>query len=197
MTETNDRIHEDLRYVRDVVGEAQRSESPAAIYFLWAALSIVGFALIDFRPAAAGPYWAVAGPLGGVLSGWLGYRQGQRMGQQSAREGTYHALHWIGMMVAIFLTIPLRTHMGVPDRALPTIILLVIALAYYTAGIYLDRKMLWVGLLAAACYIATIVVGPWPWLWTTCGAVVALGLSVNGVTSLAARRTGKARPGRP
>ena len=44
------RVGEDLGYVRDVVGRSERDATPRAIWYLWAAIGGIGFALIDFRP---------------------------------------------------------------------------------------------------------------------------------------------------
>src|SRR5213593_929666 len=112
MTEDN-RLRDDLSYVRSVVARANAGDSPAVIYFLWAAITSFGFALIDFAPERTGLYWMIAGPAGGVLSAFLGWRAGRALGQSSHREGRSHALHWTGMMVAIVLLAPLTVTGGV------------------------------------------------------------------------------------
>ena len=63
MTEL-EQIGGDLRFVRGALASSERPKSPAALYFFWAAAVLVGFVLVDFRPALVGPYWAVAGPAG-------------------------------------------------------------------------------------------------------------------------------------
>ena len=51
-------------------------------------------------PVKAGVHWAIAGPLGGVLSGVLGVRATCALGQGSFREGRIHVLLWAGLGVA-------------------------------------------------------------------------------------------------
>lgn len=176
-----DGVEEDLRYVRSVLDEAGKAGSPAGIYYLWAVLSFVGMSLIDLKPEATGPFWAVAGPLGGVASGYLGWKAGKKLGQNSRREGILHTLHWTGMMAAILLVIPLQATGVVSYGAVPSLILLIIATSYYTAGIYLDRRLLFIGILMAGCYLVTVFVKGWPWIWTFTGSVLALSLFASGL----------------
>lgn len=185
---SNRGVEDDIRYVRSVLDRAEQLGSPAGIYYLWAVLGFVGMSLVDFKPEVVGPYWAFAGPLGGAASFYLGWRGSRQLGQTSCREGAFHALHWIGMMTAIFLTIPLALTGLVSPEALPTLILLILAFGYYTAGIYLDRRLLAIGLLVGGCYLATIFVKSWPWIWTFTGAVLALGLVASGLRSRAVWR---------
>ena len=185
-----DGVEEDLRYVRSVLDEAGKPGSPAGIYYLWAVLSFVGMSLIDFKSEAAGPFWALAGPLGGVASGYLGWRAGRRRGQSTRREGTLHTLHWIGMMFAILFLVLLQATGGLSYAVLPKVILLIVAFSYYTAGIYLDRRLFTIGIVMAGCYLATVFVTGWPWIWTFTGSVLALGLSTSGLLAQGAwRRT--------
>src|SRR5688500_4462210 len=74
---------EDLGYVRDVVRRADRRAMPRAILWVWAALSVAGFAIIDVAPERAGLYWLVAGVAGFLLSAWIGARRARAIGQES------------------------------------------------------------------------------------------------------------------
>ena len=183
-----DGVEEDLRYVRSVLDHADKAGSPAVIYYLWAVLSFVGMSLIDFKPEATGPFWALAGPLGGVASGYLGWKAGRRLGQSTRREGVLHTLHWTGMMFAIALLIPLQAAGGLSTAVLPKVILLIVAISYYTAGIYLDRRLFFIGMLTAGCYLATVFVRGWPWIWTFTGSILGLSLLTSGLLARGASR---------
>lgn len=77
---SNEQLQHDLDYI---AGAVRRHDAPAgepAIFFLWAALVAVGFALPDFAPRWAGPFWLVAAVGGGLLSWWLGARAERRSG---------------------------------------------------------------------------------------------------------------------
>jgi hypothetical protein len=172
-------LKSDLGYVRDVVDRAEQMASPSSVYFLWAAIVLVGWPLNDFVPKLAGPYWVVMGPLGGVLSAVIGARWGRRVGQGSRQLGVRHWLHWGAMLAAILLILPLHLTGQLSITAYLRLILLMVALAYFTAGLYLARPMLWIGLVVAACYGASFFVTAY--LWTGAGLAVAASLAVAGV----------------
>ena len=181
--------HDDLSYVRSVVHRAEESAgNPAAIYFLWAVLTFFGFAIIDVAPEKTGLYWVLAGPLGGVMSAVLGHRAGRAMGQPSRREGRIQAMHWSGLMVAIALIVPLgMTHViAFPD--FPRIVLLVVALSYYTAGVHVDRRLIPVSLVLVGCYLLTLFVRTLPHLWTVTAAILAASLAIAGLFAAARTR---------
>ena len=174
-----DDLKSDLSFVREVVDRAETPTAPASVYFLWAAIVLVGWPLNDFLPQAAGPFWAVAGPLGGVASAWLGARWARRVGQGSRTLGARHVLHWTAMIAAVFLALPLHTSGQMTQVGYLRLILLLIALAYFTAGLHLARPMLWIGLLVAVCYVAGFFVSAY--LWTGSGVIVAMSLAAAGI----------------
>lgn len=171
------RVHEDLGYVRDVVARSERDDTPRAIWYLWAVIGGIGFALIDFRPQSVGLFWLLAAPLGFIASMWLGWRHGRTLGQESRREGHAHMLHWGGMGGAIALLVfyAARGHLDGPEIA--QAILLVVALGYFLAGVHMARPLLWVGLALAASFLAVEFVDGY--VWTAVGAVTALALVIT------------------
>jgi hypothetical protein len=181
-------MREDLSYVRSTLDRARAANNPAIIYFLWAAITFFGFAIIDYAPERTGFYWMIMGPLGGVLSGVLGSRAGRALGQDSRREGRLQGLHWGGMMVAILLLIPLMTTRTVSVDELPRIILLLVALSYYLAGVHVDRRLLWVGAAMGGCYLFTVYQRGLPRLWTITAAALAASLVAAGIVAAARAR---------
>jgi len=181
-------IREDLSYVRSTLDRAGEADNPAIIYFLWAAISFLGIAIIDYVPAWTGLYWMIMGPLGGILSGVLGARVSRALGQDSRREGWRQGLHWGGMMVAILLLIPLITTQAVSVDELPRIILLLVALSYFLAGVHVDRRLLWVGAVVGGCYLFTVYQRGFPRLWTITAAVLAASLVAAGIIAAARAR---------
>jgi hypothetical protein len=180
---------DDLSYVRSVLHRAENTaESPASIYFLWAVITFFGFAIIDVLPEKTGPYWMIAGPLGGVLSGVLGRRAGRAAGQPSRREGILQAMHWVGLMVGIFLMVPLVITHVISTDDFPRLVLLVIAISYYTAGVHVDRRLIPVSVVLAGCYLLTLFVRDLPHLWTVTAAILAASLAVAGLFAAARAR---------
>lgn len=171
------RVEEDLGYVREMVDRSERDDTPRAIWYLWAMIGGVGFALIDVRPQAVPLFWAVAAPAGFVLSAWLGWRHGRALGQESRREGHAHLLHWAGMGGAIALLVFFAARGHLAGEEIAQAILLVVALGYFLAGVHLARPLLWVGLALAGSFFAVEFVEGY--VWTMVGAVVALALVVT------------------
>lgn len=185
-----DHIKKDLGYVRGLVETAEPRRSPAAIYLLWAVIVPLGFAMEDFAPRWTGLFWLIAGPAGFVASAWVGFRDSRKQGQLDRREGKRHVLHWLGMMAALLLTIPLLATGAVTEKGLGQVILLLIALSYFLNGVHMERPLLWIGILMAGGYGATFLVSKY--VWTVLGLVISAALIASGVTEIrraAARRT--------
>ncbi|HEY2932830.1 MAG TPA: hypothetical protein VGK99_13890 [Acidobacteriota bacterium] len=173
-------IEGDLQFVKEVLRKSEGKRSPRTIYFLWAAIVLVGFALVDFAPVRVGIYWMIAGPAGGVISAILGYREGQRLGQRDADIGIRHCLHWLGMMGAIALVVILGITGAVGQVNLGRIILVIVALGYFLAGIHLERPLMWIGLLMGTGYVAILFISGHT--WTVVGAIIAISMVAAAFT---------------
>lgn len=170
-------VRDDLGYVRDVVRRSERNAFPAGIAYLWAAVGLVGFSLVDFAPGRVGLYWAIAAPVGFLLSAWMGARQARTAGQLSAREGRGQLLHWGGLMVAIFLLYPLIAQGALQGETIAQVILLFVALGYFLAGVHLIPALKWAALAMAIGYVVTITVDGFA--WTALGVLFAAGLVIS------------------
>ena len=170
----------DLGYVRDVVRRSERRAMPGTILYLWAAISVAGFAIIDAAPQRAGLYWLVAGIAGFVLSSWIGARHARATGQESREMGRRQMLHWGGMGAAIFLLSFGAQGWGSTAQASSHAILLIVALSYWMAGVHLAPPLKWMGVIAAASYLALAFLDDFPYPWTAAGVVLAAGLIVAG-----------------
>ena len=177
---TDSRMESDLGYVRDVLDRSEQNASPSSIYWLWAIIVLIGFPLADFAPRFVGLYWMIMGPLGGIASGILGYRFSRNLGQLSRRVGRQHALHWGAMMIVIFSAVGLGIAGTVAWSEIHRIILLILSLSYFLAGVYLEPPMIWIGLLMFAAYFVMFFMSAYA--WTIVGIVVAAGMIVAAVT---------------
>lgn len=186
MTE-NDQLKQDLDYIATAVRRRDRPAGVPAIFFLWAALIAVGFALVDFAhhlPQVFGAYWLVAGFGGGALSWWLGARDARRSGINDRELGRRYGLHWgIGGLAYLLTLLPLLLE-RVPPRQGGAGFLFTTGLLYALAGVHLERSLLWAGLLMLAAY-ALLTAFALPYTWTIAGVVIAVALAWAG---LAARR---------
>ncbi len=171
-------IQSDLSYVRGAVDKSGKLHSPRAIYWMWALIVAVGFPLADLAPGYVGLYWMVMGPLGGILSGIMGYMYDRRVGQLDRAHGIKQGLHWGTMMVTIFATIILGMTGAIEWNQLHRVILLILALGYLLAGVHFERPLAWVGLVMFGGYFVTMLVHAY--VWTIVGALVAIALVIAG-----------------
>ena len=182
-------LHEDLNFVAGAVQRGQYRSTPA-ILALWAVLVPIGFALSDFAPGWTGPYWLVAGVLGGVASMFLGRAASARQGVRDSTIGHRHALHWLTMLAAYFLLgASIATGHMDPQASMP-IWLLLTAIAYTMAGIHLERERTFLpsGIIMFIGYAALEWL-PLPYMWTTTGLIVSVSLIVAAVRSSRATRS--------
>jgi hypothetical protein len=170
-------VGDDLGYVREVVARADAGGTPRSIWYLWALIGSAGFALIDFAPDRVAIYWWIAAPLGFLASAWLGWRHARKAGQMSRREGRSYVLHWGGTMLAVFLVVPLAVIGGMTEPTMPRVMLLILALSYFLAGVHLDRSLLWIGIVMLAGYGALFFLDRYA--WTLIGALLGLSLIVT------------------
>jgi len=177
MTEL-DRVASDLRFVRGVLASTDGT-GPASIYFLWAAASLVGFALMDVSHELVGPYWTVVAPVGFAISLFLGRRHAHRTGEVSPAHGWRQAWHWSGMLAAMALAAVLPARGLVSWDVMNAVFLLILALGYFTAGVHGDRAFLWVGVLMGAGFVVVTVIPTYA--WTAVGVAVAVALTAAGM----------------
>lgn len=177
MTSTEE-MRQDLGYIANVLHRSDPVRGMPAIYWLWAAVTLVGFALPDFAPHYAGLYWVLAGPLGGLASFLIGWRSGVKSGEMDHALGMRYAWHWSLTGLACFLVaLPLVN--GVSIHYVAPNFLLVIGLAYGLAGVHLERPLRWVGLLMMLGYVA-LTWPQFPYAWTATGLLTASALAYAG-----------------
>ena len=175
---TNDNLRQDLAFVASAVRRHERAAGVPSIYFLWAAIVAVGFALPDFAPHLAAPFWVVCGIGGGLASMWLGARDSRRHGTMDRERGRRHGLHWLVAGVG-FLLCWLPVLRGSPIETAVGNFLLVAGLAYAFAGVHLERPLLWSGLLMLAAFVVLNLFAL-PYTWTGTGVVIGLALAWAG-----------------
>jgi len=182
-----EQLKQDLDYVASAVRRRDRCVGVPAIYFLWAAIVLVGFALPDFADRYAGAFWLVAGIGGGLLSWRLGELDARKHGVNDRELGLRHGYHWLIGGVAFFLC-ALPAIVGRADIGdTVSSFLLVAGLLYALAGVHLERPLLWSGLLMLAAYAVLVLFAP-PYTWTITGIVIAVSLAWAGLAAQRSRR---------
>jgi hypothetical protein len=165
---------EDLQFVRRAVARDSGGAFPLSIAVLWSAIAVIGFALVDFAPERSPLFWLVAGPGGFALSLWLGGRSARHAGEVDRAEAWRWAAHWGGLLAAIALATLSVVAGDMNWQGFGATLLLLMAVAYFTAGIHLHRSLLLVAAILAAGYPAVLFVERYA--WTVVGAAVAAAL---------------------
>lgn len=176
---------DDLKFVANAIRRRDAKQGTPAIFFLWAALFLVGWALPDFAPSWTGPFWLVAGIGGGALSWWLGARDAVNKGDCDVELGRRYGFHWLicgAAFFGVFLPFVLGGDALTPYAAdmLGRQFLLVCALAYGLAALHLERGLAIPAAVMGIGYLGLNVWSP-PYLWTTMGAVVSIALVIAGL----------------
>jgi hypothetical protein len=186
MSEGNvEQIAEDLAFVRKAV-QRRRGITSLATNVLWALIILVGFSMNDFYPAGVGLFWAIAVPTGMTASGVLYWIAASRAGERDRTMDRRTMMHWLGLGVAIGLTFLLVACRAVDEQALGLPLLIILALAYYLAGVHLDSSYLWAGMVMAAGAVAAIFIRDY--FATMLGVAVSAALILGGI--LRSRRNG-------
>ena len=174
MTDT-DKLREDMAYVRAAADRAGSATIPS-INLLWAAIVLCGSVLSDFVGDYRwiGRFWSVAGPAGLCLSLWFGYRAQRHAGQADRRTGVRWGLHWLAFLVAGALGSALVAAGHLEWTGFGSFMMLLMSLTYFHAGLHLDRRLLPISGVAAACYLVTMFVPGYQ--WTLAGVLMAAAL---------------------
>lgn len=184
------RLRQDLDYVASAVRRSNGNAGVPAIYFMWAVIIAIGFALPDIEPTLAGPFWVACGIGGGLASWWLAERDSRQRGALDHADGKRHGWHWLVCGLA-FLVCWLPVLRGSPIDIAVGNFLLVAGLGYALAGVHLERPLLWSGLIMLVAYGVLNLVAM-PYVWTLTGLLVALALVVGGVGAQRGRSAGQA-----
>lgn len=183
-----DRLERDLGFVRQTVTRGGAPHSPATIYFLWALIVLAGFVLVDVKNDLVGRYWMIAGPAGGLISAYLGWRDQRNFGAMDLAVGLRYVQHWGAMMAVIFLATLMPGRGLIVWDAFGPLVLLILAMSYFHAGLYLDPPLRWVALLLVGGYVMVLSVDAYA--WTIVGVLVSAALLAVGFTE--SRRRGVA-----
>ncbi len=169
-------LNSDIGYVKSLVERADERGMAASIYRLWAFICLAGFAMVDLLPEYVGIFWAIAGPAGGIISGFLGKSSGIAKGQLDTKLGVKHIMHWSGMLAFVALTVLLAATGRIGGELFSQVIILIVAFGWWTAGVHFDRNFLWLSAVMAAGFTASLFLHRF--VWTGTGVLMFLALMI-------------------
>ncbi len=188
---------QDLRFVKEAVARRERTARPIAVYWVWAVYVLIGYTMIDFAPRWSGWFFMIGGIAGGMISGMLGRRMQRQLGEVDRQDAHRTTLHFMGgILLAVIFSFALAV-LSPPLRSplIGQVLVVMIGLVYFLAGVHFDRNFLWLGPLVMA---GGVLVGLVPrYGWTALGIVIALGLVVPTLLPTRAVKTDASSPAGP
>jgi hypothetical protein len=122
------------------------------------------------------------GPMGGLVSGLLGWKHSKKIGQIEYKDVQKNLVHWGTMLISIFMVSSLVKMNMITGRGFGAVTLLLVSLTYILAGNYLDRALLWLGIVMMAGFYP--LVNNLNYTWSVIGIAVSLGLNITGLKAL-------------
>jgi len=138
-------------------------------------LSIIGIGITDFSPADSYKYWVAMVP---IFCGACLILEWSRVRGRGYRWTTLlrtQLLHWVGLLVAVRLVFEMLHKGRLDNENTGLVILLLLALSTFIAGIHLGWRLCLVGGFLAAALVAATYLEEYVWILLIIGlAVLAL-----------------------
>lgn len=174
------RLRDDLAFVRGVVQRHDRERPDLfGVYLAWAIYVLVGYTLLDVRPLWAN-WWLSLAWIPASVASAVSVRRMRARGTmvRDPELSRRISLHW-GGGVALAIVAGVGLASVIPALRGPAsgqVIVCLIGLVYFLAGVHFDRRFLVLGPVMIVGGIAISFLHTMP--WTILGAVIALGLVV-------------------
>ena len=170
-------LQDDLHFVRGAVARRERADyAPPGIMYVWVVYILVGYTLMDFRTQFAGPFFALGGIVGGILSAILGRMYSRKVGEHDTTTYFRALLHFGGgITVAAAGSLALRAFIGpISEMQVAQVFVVMIGLVYFLWGVHYQRYFMFLGPVVMA---GGVLVGQIHHFgWTLLGAAISLGL---------------------
>lgn len=133
-----------IDYVIERLNKADASFMAPSVYTLWGGITALSFLLTAYTSISIGTYWIIALPLGMLLSAWISIAHSKKLGQRKYSEGKAIFAHFV--IMAIFM-------LAGAQSGDPTILLLILGIAYCLGAVHFDKYMIVFGLCCLLAYI--------------------------------------------
>ena len=157
-----------------------------------AVLIMFGLFLANYSPTRADWYWSLMFPVFGLVC--LGHQliAGDTHGMPAWMVLLKQALHWLGPIVAVRIIFLQLARGQMAADAVALMILLVLAVTCYLAGVHFDRTFVWVSVFLVLAALGGTEIEAYLWLLVVL-AVIAAALVV--FSAILIRRRTPAAPG--
>ena len=135
-------------------------------------LSIVGVGITDFSPADSYKYWVAMVPIfcGACLI--LEWSRTRGKGTKWSTMLRTQVLHWIGLLVAVRLVFEMLHKGRLDNENTGLVILLLLALSTFIAGLHLGWRLCLVGGFLGAALVAATYLEEYVWILLLIGLAV-------------------------
>jgi hypothetical protein len=135
-------------------------------------LSIIGIGITDFSPSESRRYWLAMVPVFAAACLILEWSRARGRGQKWTTIVRTQLLLWLGLLLAVFL-VYLLLHTGRLDNEnTGLIILLLLALTTFFAGIHLGWRLFIVGIFLGLALIGATYLEEFVWIFLIIALVV-------------------------
>lgn len=181
MTTPNiEKIESDIAFLRETVGERNKQRyTSITITVLWAIIVAIGSLLNDFYHQYSGWYWLTAPLIGFFVSFYLGKRASRKCGTLSKADGRKHSIHWGSMFFVFVAVLSIANMHQLNGWVVGQIFMLISGLCGYFAGLHLDKRYLFPGIVMVMGAAAVDFVGPYP--WTVIGLAFSASLVISAI----------------
>ena len=135
-------------------------------------LAIIGVAIGYFAPEKMYPYWLIMVPVFGCACIILEWSRARGKGLSWWTIIKDQTLHWLGVLVAIYLVYRLRQAEILGDANSTLVILLILSLATYLAGIHMGWRLYVIGAFLCAIFIQATFFKEYMWVLIITGLLL-------------------------
>jgi len=142
------------------------------VIILLIALSIIGIGITDYSPAESYKYWVAMVP---IFCGACLILEWSRVRGQGFKWTTIlriQLIHWIGLLVAVRLVFEMLHKGRLDNENTGLVILLLLALSTFLAGIHLGWRLCLVGGFLGAALVAATYLEEYVWVLLIIGLAV-------------------------
>ena len=135
-------------------------------------LSIIGIAITDFSPTVSHRYWFAMVPIFAGACLLLEWSRARNKGLKLMTILRTQLLHWIGLLIAVRLVYLLLSTGRLDNENTGLIILLLLALTTFLAGIHLGWRLCVLGTFLAFALVAAAYLEEYIWMLFIMAAVI-------------------------
>lgn len=134
------------------------------VLFVLIVLSIIGIAITDFSPTVSHRYWLAMVPIFAGACLILEWSRARNKGLKWLTILRTQLLHWIGLLIAVRLVYLLLGTGRLDNENTGLIILLLLALTTFLAGIHLGWRLCVLGIFLACALVAAAYLEEYIWM---------------------------------